>query len=69
MDSEISQLKGNRNFILSRNTFGTTGRFASHWLGNNQASWSDMKYSVSNIMNFNMFGTPLTGPDTCGYFG
>jgi len=26
-----------------------------------------MKYSIAGVMNFNMFGIPLTGPETCGY--
>lgn len=24
--------------------------------------------SISGVMNFNMFGVPLVGPDTCGYY-
>jgi alpha-glucosidase (family GH31 glycosyl hydrolase) len=28
-----------------------------------------MTYSISSIMNSNMFGIPVSGPDTCGTFG
>lgn len=28
-----------------------------------------MKYSISSIMNFNMYGIPHTGSDVCGYYG
>jgi alpha-glucosidase (family GH31 glycosyl hydrolase) len=28
-----------------------------------------MKHSIAGVMNFNMFGIPLTGPETCGFFG
>jgi alpha-glucosidase len=28
-----------------------------------------MRYSIAGVMNFNMFGVPLTGPETCGFFG
>lgn len=28
-----------------------------------------MKYSIAGVMNFNMFGIPMVGPDTCGYMG
>jgi alpha-glucosidase len=28
-----------------------------------------MTHSISSIMNFNMFGIPVTGPETCGLHG
>jgi alpha-glucosidase (family GH31 glycosyl hydrolase) len=28
-----------------------------------------MKNSIAGVMNFNMFGIPHSGPDTCGTFG
>ena len=28
-----------------------------------------MRYSIAGVMNFNMFGIHLVGPDTCGFFG
>ena len=28
-----------------------------------------MKMSIAGVMNFNMFGIPFTGPETCGYYG
>lgn len=27
-----------------------------------------MEYSISGVMNSNMFGIPMAGPDTCGYY-
>jgi len=28
-----------------------------------------MKTSIAGVMNMQMFGIPLAGPDTCGFFG
>jgi len=27
-----------------------------------------MQFSISGVMNFNMYGIPMSGPATCGYF-
>ena len=59
----------NRPFILTRSTFPGSGKYASHWLGDNWREWSYMNYSVAGIMNFNMFGIPHVGADVCGFFG
>jgi alpha-glucosidase len=37
-------------------------------LGENKRNWKEMQYSIANVMNFNMFGIPMTGPTTCGYY-
>ena len=37
-----------------------------HWLGDNQRTFESMKYSISGIMNMNMFGIPFVGADVCG---
>jgi alpha-glucosidase len=50
--------KDNRPFILSRSTFASAGRYASHWLGDNFRQWKYLRYSIAGIMNMNMFGIP-----------
>lgn len=61
--------KDDRPFVLTRSTFAGSGRFTSHWLGDNWREWRYMNYSIAGIMNMNMFGIPHTGADVCGFFG
>ena len=54
---------------MGRSLFAGAGKYASHWLGNNYSKWEYMLYSISGIMNFNMFGIPHVGADICGFYG
>lgn len=58
-----------RPLIMSRSTYAGSGAHVQHWLGENNRTWEDMKSSIVGVMNFNMFGIPLVGPNTCGYHG
>jgi len=69
LHSNESVLPGKRTFLLSRSTFAGSGQYVQHWLGDNHRTWDDMRTSIAGVMNFNMFGIPFVGPDTCGFFG
>jgi alpha-glucosidase (family GH31 glycosyl hydrolase) len=43
-----------RSVVISRSTFPTSGVFISHWLADNAADWSHLKYSIIGMLEFNL---------------
>ncbi|CAJ0595363.1 unnamed protein product, partial [Cylicocyclus nassatus] len=56
-----------RGFVVSRSTFVSNGQYSGHWLGDNTASWEDLRRAVIAVQEFNMFGIPFVGSDICGF--
>ena len=63
---ELNPLYDFRKLITSTGTYSGSGQYAQHNLAQMTRSWEHMRYSIAQIMNFNMFGIPFTGGDVCG---
>jgi len=61
-----NSLADSRKLITSTSTFAGTGQYAQHHMAEMTRTWEHMKYSIAQLMNFNMFGIPFTGADVCG---
>ncbi|KAK9241386.1 glycosyl hydrolases family 31-domain-containing protein [Lipomyces kononenkoae] len=58
-----------RPFIVSRSSFPGSGKWTSHWGGDNSADWAYMYFSISQALSFGVFGIPMFGVDVCGFNG
>lgn len=63
----MQKLTNQRSLVLPRSTFVGSGQWAGHWLGDNEATWHEMKRSIIGMIEFNWFGIPYNGADICGF--
>ncbi len=55
----IHAVTGKRGFVVSRSTYVSSGRYGSHWLGDNRSEWTHLKWSLIGILEMNFFGIPF----------
>ncbi|XP_077421965.1 sucrase-isomaltase, intestinal [Vanacampus margaritifer] len=64
----LLSVTGKRGIVVTRSTYPSSGKWAGHWLGDNNASWDQLYKSIIGMMEFSLFGIPYTGADICGFF-
>lgn len=47
--------------LTCRSTFLGSGQYAAHWTGDNAATWEDLRWSISAVLNSGLFGVPFAG--------
>ena len=65
--NNLIKILNKRPFILSRSTTLSHGRYAFHWLGDNDSTYKDMRNGLNGIFQFQIYGVPMTGDDICGF--
>jgi alpha-glucosidase len=58
-----------RPFVLTRSNHISGARFAACWTGDNQATWTDLAWSIPMVLSLGLCGQPLSGPDLGGFDG
>lgn len=58
-----------RPFIVGRSTYPGAGKYVSHWLGDNYSKWQYLAKNIQGALQFQLFGIPTVGADTCGFNG
>uniref|UniRef100_M4AS73 Maltase n=1 Tax=Xiphophorus maculatus TaxID=8083 RepID=M4AS73_XIPMA len=64
----LLEVTGKRGIVVTRSTYPTSGKWAGHWLGDNNSSWDQLYKSIIGMMEFSLFGISYTGADICGFF-
>lgn len=54
-------------FVLTRSNMFGSGKYATHWSGDNVSNFLHLKLSIASIVRHNFYGMPHIGADICGF--
>jgi alpha-glucosidase len=58
---------GQRPFVLTRDMFAGSQRWAALWTGDNASTWDHLKMSIPMNLNIGLSGVPMVGNDIGGF--
>jgi alpha-glucosidase (family GH31 glycosyl hydrolase) len=56
-DAALEKIRQQRSLVISRSTFPGAGKYAGHWLGDNDSSFGDLYYSIAGILNYQVLSS------------
>lgn len=59
--SKLISLLRHVPLVYVRSTFLGSGAYAAHWTGDNAATWNDLRWSVTGMLNSGLAGIPFVG--------
>jgi alpha-glucosidase len=68
-DGLVRARPNERPFVLTRSNHISGSRFAATWTGDNQATWTDLAWSIPMVLSLGLCGQPQSGPDLGGFDG
>uniref|UniRef100_A0A8C5CTQ6 alpha-glucosidase n=1 Tax=Gadus morhua TaxID=8049 RepID=A0A8C5CTQ6_GADMO len=63
----LLSVTGKRGVVVTRSTYPSSGKWAGHWLGDNNSSWDQLYKSIIGDSPLSLFFWK-TGADICGFF-